>query len=41
MKRLIFATHNTGKVKEMRSILSGLGVEVLSAEEAGIFEDLI
>ncbi|KKT25137.1 MAG: Non-canonical purine NTP pyrophosphatase [Parcubacteria group bacterium GW2011_GWA2_43_9b] len=41
MKRLIFATHNTGKVKEMRSILSGLGVEVLSAEEAGIFEDVI
>jgi len=41
MKRLIFATHNQGKVKEMKDILNGLEVEVLSAEEAGIFDDVI
>jgi len=41
MKRLIFATHNQGKVKEMKDILSGLDVEVLSAEEVGIFEDVV
>ncbi len=40
MKRLIFATHNHGKVKEMKDILAGLCVEILSAEEAGIFEDV-
>jgi len=41
MKRLIFATHNQGKVKEMRDILNGLAVEILSAEEAGVFDDVI
>lgn len=41
MKRIIFATHNQGKVKEMKDILSGLPVEVLSAEEAGISEDVV
>lgn len=41
MKRIIFATHNQGKVKEMKDILSGLPVQVLSAEEAGIFEDVV
>ncbi|MDP2696377.1 MAG: RdgB/HAM1 family non-canonical purine NTP pyrophosphatase [bacterium] len=41
MKRLIFATHNQGKVKEMKDILGGLEVEVLSAEEAGVFEDVV
>lgn len=41
MKRLVFATHNQGKVKEMKDILSGLEIEVLSAEEAGVFEDVV
>lgn len=39
MKKLIFATHNPGKVKEMKKLMSGLGIEVLSAEEAGVHED--
>ncbi len=39
MKKLIFATHNNGKLEEMRQILSGLPLEVISAEEAGVFED--
>jgi len=38
--RIIFATHNQGKVKEMQNILSGLDVEIASAEEARIFEDV-
>ena len=38
--KLIFATHNIGKLKEMRSILSGLDIEVLSAEEAGINDEV-
>lgn len=34
--RLVMATHNTGKIAEMRSILAGLAIEVVSAEEVGI-----
>jgi len=40
-KKIIFATHNSGKVKEMKEMLSDLGIEILSAEEAGIFDDVI
>ncbi|MBU4332325.1 RdgB/HAM1 family non-canonical purine NTP pyrophosphatase [Patescibacteria group bacterium] len=39
--KLIFATHNPGKVKEMRALLQGFDVEVLSAEQAGITEDVV
>ncbi|MBI5793876.1 RdgB/HAM1 family non-canonical purine NTP pyrophosphatase [Candidatus Uhrbacteria bacterium] len=39
MKKLIFATHNQGKVKEMRALMADLGLEILSAEEAGVHED--
>ncbi len=39
--RIIFATHNEGKIKEMRSVLSGLDWEIVSAEEAGIMEEPI
>lgn len=39
--KLIFATHNPGKLKEMRQILAGLKIEVISAEEAGINEHVI
>lgn len=39
--KIIFATHNQGKVKEVKAILGDLGVEVLSAEEAGIFNDVV
>ncbi len=38
--KLIFATHNEGKVKEMRQILAGLDAEIMSAEEAGVHEDV-
>ena len=36
MKKLIFATGNEGKMKEVRMILADLDVEVLSLKEAGI-----
>ncbi|MFH1089327.1 MAG: RdgB/HAM1 family non-canonical purine NTP pyrophosphatase [Candidatus Uhrbacteria bacterium] len=37
--KLIFATHNPGKIKEMQELLSETGIEVLSAEDAGVTED--
>lgn len=40
MKRIIFATGNAGKMKEIRMILSDLGVEILSMKEAGITLDI-
>ena len=35
-KRIIFATGNAGKVKEIQAILSDAGYEILSMKEAGI-----
>lgn len=40
MKRIIFATSNEGKMKEVRAILKDLEVEVLSLKEAGIKADI-
>ena len=36
MKRLIFATGNQNKMREIREILADLPVEILSMKEAGI-----
>ncbi len=36
IEKIIFATGNEGKMREVRMILSDLGVEVLSLKEAGI-----
>jgi len=36
VKKLIFATSNAGKMKEVRSILADTGYEILSMKEAGI-----
>ncbi len=40
MKKLIFATSNEGKMKEVRAILAGTGYEILSMAEAGIEADI-
>lgn len=40
-KKIIFATSNEGKMKEVRSILEDLGMEVLSMKEAGIQADVV
>lgn len=34
--KLIFATHNAGKLKEMQELLAGLPVAIVSAREAGV-----
>ena len=40
MKRLIFATGNEGKMKEIREILADPHVEILSMKEAGITAEI-
>ena len=41
MKKIIFATGNEGKMREIREILSDLDVQVLSLKDAGIEADII
>lgn len=41
MKRIIFATGNAGKLREIREIMEGTGVEILSMKEAGIEVDVV
>ena len=36
MNRIIFATGNAGKMKEIRGILGDMDAEILSMKEAGI-----
>ena len=36
MKKVIFATGNEGKMKEIREILGDLDIELLSLKDAGI-----
>lgn len=39
--RLIFATHNPGKLAEMKTILAGLPFEIESASEAGVVDEVV
>jgi XTP/dITP diphosphohydrolase len=41
MNKIIFATSNEGKMKEVRAILADLNIPVLSLKEAGIQADII
>ncbi|MBO5071227.1 MAG: non-canonical purine NTP pyrophosphatase, partial [Roseburia sp.] len=41
MKRIIFATGNAGKMREIREILADMQVEILSMKEAGISADIV
>lgn len=41
MKRIIFATSNEGKMKEIRLIMEDSGYEVISLKEAGISADIV
>ncbi len=41
MEKLIFATGNEGKMKEIRMILGDLDYEILSLKEAGIQADIV
>ena len=40
-RKVIFATSNEGKMREVRAILEDLGMEVLSMKEAGIHVDVV
>jgi len=40
-KKVIFATGNAGKMKEIKLILSGMDIELLSMKEAGIEVDIV
>lgn len=41
MERLIFATGNENKMKEIRMILADCGYEIMSMKEAGIDVDIV
>ena len=41
MDKIIFATSNQGKMKEIREILKDLDVEVLSMKDAGVEADIV
>ena len=37
-EKLVIATHNAGKLKEIRELIAPLGIEVVSAGELGLPE---
>ena len=41
MKRLVFATGNMGKMREIREIMEGCGYEIMSMKEAGVDPDIV
>ncbi|MCQ2501622.1 MAG: RdgB/HAM1 family non-canonical purine NTP pyrophosphatase [Lachnospiraceae bacterium] len=41
MKKLIFATGNPGKLKEIRAIMGDMDMEILTMKEAGINVDIV
>ena len=41
VKRIIFATGNAGKMREIREIMADMDVEILSMKEAGITADIV
>lgn len=41
MKRIVFATGNENKMKEIRMIFEDLGMEILSMKEAGVDVDIV
>ena len=40
-RRIVFATGNENKMKEIRMILADLGMEIVSMKEAGVDEEII
>ena len=41
MKKIIFATKNKGKIKEIKEIMADMDVEIVSMEDAGIDIDVV
>ncbi len=40
VKKIVFATGNAGKIKEIQAILADMGLEVVSMKEAGVSVDI-
>jgi XTP/dITP diphosphohydrolase len=40
MRKIIYATSNEGKMKEIREILTGLDIELLSLKDIGLCPDI-
>lgn len=40
-KRIIFATGNVGKMREIKAVMEDMGMEILSMKEAGIEADIV
>ncbi len=40
IKKIVFATGNAGKIKEIQAILADMGLEVISMKEAGVSADI-
>ena len=40
IERIVFATGNAGKIREIQAILADLGLEVASMKEAGVSADI-
>ena len=40
-RRIVFATGNENKMKEIRMILSDLNTEIVSMKEAGVYIDIV
>ncbi|MDP1689570.1 MAG: RdgB/HAM1 family non-canonical purine NTP pyrophosphatase [bacterium] len=38
--KLVFATHNKGKISEMKKIMAGLDIKILSADDVGIKKEI-
>jgi len=41
MKRIVFATGNMGKMREIREIMDGSGYEIMSMKEAGVDPEIV
>ena len=41
MERLVFATGNKGKMREIREIMDGSGYEIMSMKEAGVDPEIV
>lgn len=41
MKKIVFATGNMGKMREIREIMDGCGYEIISMKEAGVDPDIV
>ena len=41
IKKIVFATHNTGKIEEVKRLFKDLDIVIVGSEEAGVLEEVI